>query len=175
MALRRPPTHRADAPIVYIDSTDSAWDSDMLDREVELLVAEGKTILDHPFGQYVSGITRYDLDATHELFGEKKSARTYIDEAKEPVKWELHRLTWEQWAECIQSMRSGRTLSAKMLACRYGIKKTDGGGLDIDNKGRCLSDKDMTRIHEIDHGLPERLGDAVLRASRELSDDEKKA
>ena len=94
MALKRPPQHRADAPIVYVHPRDKAWDHDRITREQAEMKQAGKDATKHPAAQYMGGHTRYDLDAELTYGNEVARPRAWLEETKLPTKWYFNRFTW---------------------------------------------------------------------------------
>ena len=78
MAIRRPPQHAADAPILYVCSEDDAWDLERIERERKALKNEGGGR--HCLDVYYSGETRYDIDAPHTVGGSTVTPRSYLRE-----------------------------------------------------------------------------------------------
>ena len=165
--MLRPPTHRADAPIVYVHPSDDAWDQDRIKADLA-----DKT--DHPLQQYWGGYTRYDLTP---------AVQAYFKPDARPTKFYLRRLKWDEWMRCKgmweRSVVSGdpRPVEAFVEACRLGLVRIDNGP-EIDPAGGRLSDRDMQRIQDLSTDRYEMIldvGQAAYQASMPLSEAEKKA
>lgn len=166
MARKRPPQHRADVPGVFIPRSDSSFDRDRYDREIELMKAEGKDIGQHPVEQYYSGVTRYDLQA---------GAQEYFTR-DEPERCILRRLDWDQWHRVMGALEAGANVQAQLLACRYGVAAVENSTLRLAGAAAgMLTHEDMQQLFDADSALPSALGFAVWRYSRPLTESEKKA
>lgn len=176
MARKRPPQHRADAPGVLILRTDSSFDADRYDREIQRMRDEGLDLAQHPIERYYAGETRYDLQASDLLFGAPVCAGDYFRAAEGPERWLLRRLDWEQWHRVFALMQAGQIDQAQLLAARYGVAGVEGSPLRLaGTETGMLTHDDMQRIFEADQILPTVLGFAAWRYSRQLTDAEKKA
>jgi len=177
MARKLPPQHRADTPGTYIPRGDSAFDRDRYDREIAQLEEAGEPRSSHPIERYYSGATRYDLQATEILFGQKVSPADYYNfRDDQPEKWILRRLSWDQWHRVMALVESGNLSEAQLLACRYGISEVQNSPIKLEGaQAGMLTHADMQRIHDADAGLALLLGFAAWMYSRPLSDQEKKA
>ncbi len=176
MARNRPPQHRADVPGVFIARTDTAFDCDRYDRELARLAEQGQDAAAHPINRYYAGKTRYDLDAVDQLFGEAVTAGSYFAATKNPERWLLRRLDWDQWHRVMGLLDQGAFSQGQLLAARYGVAEVQNSDIKLAGAGAgMLTHDDMQRIFEADHALPSALGFAAWRYSRPLTDPEKKA
>lgn len=141
MALR-PPQHRADAPGRYIHGTDDAWDRERLERET---LGD-----DHPFMRYLSGATRYDLDA--------EGVRDYLRRNGQPVVFVLRRLTHQEYIDCLDIDRTHARLAKAAL---LGVVRVEGA-LTCPKFGR----EELEQLHDMNRNLPIDLGLAVLNYGR---------
>jgi hypothetical protein len=133
MSLRRPPTHRADAPILLILRQDPAWKTDTIEAEIaearkkaadaipdnpkdpkDPKVAEARAKAAdeaeeaHPVSAYLAGDTRYDLGATRPVGDQQRSPLDYLDGT--PTVFHLRRMPGSKWR-----------LAAELLARREGM------------------------------------------------------
>lgn len=163
----RPPTHRVDAPIVFIHPADEAWDQD------KIAESEKEHGEDCPYLRYVAGKTRYDAsDVQHLLKGD-------------PVEFHGKRLGVVQHNE-VQSLadREGfqqawTTRGAYMQAARYGLHAVKQGGVEVIDLGSpgSLTTVDLEKLRDCsDLGIEliRDIGRAFYIASQPLRDDEKK-
>lgn len=165
--MLRPPTHRADAPIVFIHPHDDAWDHERIDRDL-------KDAVDHPMQLYFGGHTRYDLTA---------EVISYLKSGARPTKFFLRRLHWDEWLKCKAMWersvmaRDPRAVDAYVEACRLGLTKIEDGPELHDSTGS-VSYRDMQRLQDLstrNYDLVLDIGQAVYQASMPLSAAEKKA
>lgn len=176
MARKRPPQHRADTPGIYIPKSDSSFDVDRFEKEIARMKTDGLDINTHPIEVYYSGRTRYDLDATEVLFGGSVCARDYFDGSKEPERWTLRRLSWDQWHKVAALVTGGNFDEGMLVAARFGITGVENSPLKP--KGAevgLLTYEDCQAIFDADQSLLSSLGYAVWRYSQELTGAEKKA
>lgn len=143
MALR-PPQHRADAPGRYIHGSDDAWDAERLERE--------KLSDQHPLARYLSGATRYDLDA--------EGVRAYLRDGAQPVVFVLRRLTHQEYIDCLDI---DRTHARMVKAALLGVVRVEGA-LVCDKFGK----QELEQLHEINRDIPIDLGLAVMRYGRPM-------
>lgn len=189
MAIQHPPRHRVDAPPVYIWEGDQAWKHDEIkaeEAEVRRINAEReRAALDagadaweridwsrHPVALYRSGETRFDLTAATLWRGEMRTAMDWIDESKAPVKFVLRRVSWDEWY-LLSSVLSPQRQCA--MACQMGLVAVENDkALAVDGDRKHRSDEEMQRLFNVHHELPVLIGGAVIKASKPLSDGEKK-
>lgn len=163
----RPPTHRIDAPIVYIHPADEAWDQDAIAKSEE---EHGELC---PYLQYVAGKTRYDAGGVQHLL------------KGNPVEFHGKRLGVVQLNE-VQALadregfqQSWTTRGAYMQAARYGLSAVKQGGEDVltlQSSGN-LTTVDLETLRDCsDLGIEliRDIGRALYIASQPLRDDEKK-
>lgn len=190
LRIRKPPQHKVDAPIVYIDPKDDAWKREEWECEIRDLLErneeagqEEEDASEHPMRKYFSGLGRYDLDAPGPVGGAMRTPRSYLDMTKSPTQFVLRRLNHQQYHEVLEVAQTQSTAKAELLACRYGIKSCNA--LDFDGaSGGFLTSADMEKLDyaggdlpdgTLDRMLAHRIGNAVFMASHTLSADEKKA
>lgn len=182
MAIKRPPQHRIDAPIIYIHDSDTAWDNDRVTAEQKQLREKDLDPRMHPVARYQGGFTRYDLGAETSLLGQSVTVADYLDESKQPTKWTLRRLTVGEWYEIHPGWRrahqSGeRPYAAFIRSAIVGITKVENGPQLELTHGR-LTDNDLAKLHElgqsIDVDLIYDLGQAVYQASMPLTEVERR-
>ena len=130
MALKRPPEHRADAPIVFVHPLDDAWDNDRVREEQEAMEAAGEDPTSHPVAMYHGGFTRFDITANVQFLDKSAAPQDYLDESKRPEKWHLKRLGFQEWYQVQpaweRAVAAGeRPWEAYTKACRIGIKRVD--------------------------------------------------
>lgn len=182
MALKRPPNHRIDAPIIFVHDSDSAWDNERVVAEQKRLREAGLDPKMHPVARYQGGFTRYDLSADTVLFGASVTVADYLDDSKQPTKWTLRRLEVGQWYEIHPSWqrahRNGeKPFAAFIRSAIVGVVKVENGPtLELAN-GR-LTDNDLIRLHDlgqaIDVDVIYDLGQAVYQASMPLVEAERR-
>ena len=113
--MDRPPQHRADAPLLYIPPGDH-WDTNRVIAELDRMPANERET--HPYTQYRSGVTRFDLDAPG---GGGTTPRDYLKPEAAPPTWRLRRLPIREVATCLDLSDH----ESKMLAFRLGAKGLD--------------------------------------------------
>lgn len=162
----RPPTHRVDAPIVFIHPADPAWNQEAV---AEAAKKDGK---DSAFARYHAGKTRYDAS----------DVQAFI--SGQPVEFLLRRLDATQLIE-VQSLLERDVVQQKKMmrsaflqAACYGLSEVKQGGvqaLDLESPGS-LSQEDIDALCSTELGidLVQAIGQAVYLASQPLRDDEKK-
>ena len=176
MARNRPPQHRADTPGVFIPRSDSSFDRDRVDRELLAMAEQDIATAAHPINRYYAGETRYDLQATDELLGQAVAAAAYFDPGKEPERFILRRLDWEQWHRVLGLLEQGQLGQGQLLAARYGVAEVQNSHIKLAGAAAgMLTHEDMQGLCDADPGLPIALGFACWRYSRPLTDAEKKA
>lgn len=174
--MLRPPTHRADAPIVYVHPKDPAWDRERIDRELKALRDEGKPESQHPVLRYQGGFTRYDVDAIADYL--KPDATRFY----------LKRIGVFDWQE-VESMREAQVLAgakprrAYLRCLALALSKIDNGPTIVGEPGALLPedveriaalsyyDEDEKRVIDVLYDV----GEAAYTASMPLSKAEKKA
>ncbi|MEL6705033.1 MAG: hypothetical protein AAFP15_12205 [Bacteroidota bacterium] len=167
MQFRKPPTHRIDAPIVFVHPGDSAWDTEAIEKSRE---EHGE---DCPWSRYCSGATRYDIGpVTHLLSGK-------------PVEFHLRRLDAIQLND-VTGLREREALQGFLYARAASMKGARLGLVSIEQDGRKLlelqrpADLTITDVQTITDSFDEGIevlrlvGAAVFQASQPLRDDEKK-
>lgn len=110
-----PPTHKIDAPGVFIFLYDDAWDQDRINAEMAAEI-EKRTVPDpealaeiadkvraaHPFARYYHGHTRFQLDApAWDLDGKPCKASDYLKADTRPVRFVMRRLAWQEFERAI--------------------------------------------------------------------------
>lgn len=182
--LKRPPEHRADAPITYVHPADTAWDRERIKREQEEMRQRGEDPTTHPYARYQGGFTRYDLDAQCTLGDTTVTVRDYLDATKAPTLWHLRRLGFQEWYVVQplweRDVRKGeRPIAAYLQACTLGIKSVENGP-QLEGPPDRLTLGDLEKLYDLSRSCPEladlihEIGEAVYQASMPLSDDEKK-
>lgn len=162
----RPPTHRVDAPIVFIHPADPAWDQESVGKAAE---EHGK---DSAFARYHAGATRYDAGEVQALL------------SGQPTEFHLRRLDARQLIE-VQSLLERDVAQDKPLlrsaflqAACYGLKEVKKGAVKaLDLESPCAltsADIELLCSTELGIGLIQAVGQAVYLASQPLRDDEKK-
>lgn len=187
MAIASPPQHRADAEPVFVLIEDDAWDQAKINEELEEAEAENKRreekssdgqfeaidLQDHPYLKYISGRTRYDIDAPCIWRGRQRTASEYFE--GEPTKFVLRRLNWRQYYRVRSAIATDEN-GGFLLACRIGLHRIDGDSKfrvnpDLDER----SSDEMRKLFELKPEIPLSIGRAVWVAAQPLSDSEKKA
>jgi len=164
-----PPAHRVDHTPVYILSFDSAWNHELLNKELKPLKDNTAKVLDHPWVRYRRGLSRADLSTVqHYLVSDPPSPA---------VKFTFRRMTLSQW-EIVQARLESNAHAARHLALQYSLASIDGAECLLERGGTesgRLSADDLDRVRALvsDEGLEE-LGDQAIAVSRELLDVEKK-
>jgi hypothetical protein len=142
----RPPQHRADAPGRYIHGTDDAWDNERLERDK----ADGKLTDQHPVVRYLSGRTRYDLEA--------EGVREYLRPGVKPVVFVLRRLSHQEYIDCLDIEGTHARLSK---AAMLGVLRVEGA-MACSKLGR----EELEQLHEANRNIPVDLGLAVMNYGR---------
>ena len=162
----RPPTHRVDAPIVFIHPADPAWDQEAIAKAADEHGDESA------FSRYQRGLTRYDASEVQSLI------------SGQPVEFHLTRLSAIQLIE-VQSLLERDVSQDKPLlrsaflqAACYGLREVKQGALpalELESPGS-LSAADIEALSSTEVGihLIQAIGQAVYAASQPLRDDEKK-
>lgn len=102
------PQHRADAPIVFVSSSDPAWDNKRVAEEMRGL--SGDALAGHIVGVYMRGESRGDITAPD---SEGRTVIEYLDDDFEGV--ELRRIGIVDVARCRdQSGRVGQLAAARL-------------------------------------------------------------
>lgn len=180
MALKRPPQHRVDAEPIYVDPSDDAWDSARIEADRKAMEERGEDPDEHPVWLYLTGRTRYDLDAALKYGNGMAKASDWLD-LKRAVLFTLRRLEPRDFAR-IHARKEASAASGvpdhevSLDACRVGLVKCEGPGVPkLIGRGE-LTDTDVRALVDLGgHSLPWRIGDAAYFASIPLTDDEKKA
>lgn len=174
--MLRPPTHRADAPIVYVHPTDPAWDKDRIDRELKALRDDGKPESQHPVLRYQGGFTRYDVDAIADYLG-SDATKFYFKR--------IGLFDWQQ-IETLRDMdiaKGAKPRVAYWRALSVSLLKVESGPTLVGEAGSYLPE-DFERIAALnyyDEGASRvvdvffDVGEAAYQASMPLSKGEKKA
>lgn len=140
-----PPQHSLHAQPCYIHPTDPAW-SNWMD-EVNAMSVEQAA--EHPMVKYFYGRSRYDLDAPGLVYGETRTARSYLDGT--PIVWRLRRLKIRQLAACQQRPENDGALDA----VRLGLDSIDGHTEPLKRVGGLLHEDELD-------GLAQRYGARVV-------------
>lgn len=176
--MLRPPTHRADAPIVYVHPSDPAWDHERIARELKEYAAADpvKPPSQHPVHRYWDGYTRYDVDAVAEYL-KPDATRFYFK-----------RIGVVDWQE-IESMKEAqigagsKPRRAVLRALSLALTKIENGPTLVGEAG-ALKLEDIDRIAALNYWDDEKnatvdilydVGVAAYTASMPLSKAEKKA
>lgn len=133
---------------------------------------------EHPFAMYMSGQTRFDIDAPVPWRGKRLAASDYFKAGAQPVRFILRRLRWREYHQVMSIHRTGDKIEAYLRACQYGLVEVENGrklGLDLNPDAAERSDDDMQALFEAWADLPVFIGQAVMAASVPLTDAEKKA
>lgn len=133
LKLHRPPTHKVDAPGVFISIHDDAWDMTRVDAEVAAAHADavkrrGLIDLDgeepnladlrarHPVGEYFAGTTRYQPDApAWDLQGKPTTASDYLKPGAQPTRFIFRRVAWREYEQVLASSTIPRIALGEML------------------------------------------------------------
>ena len=157
-----PPRHRVDAAIQYIERDDPAWNLDKVHEETEGL--DGDELQGHPWVQYLSGATRFDLEPVRHLLREEATPRT----------WTLRRLKVTEVSLCLDKGGRRGDEWAFRLAAR-GLEGCEIEGLKFPSKGRMLDEVYVEAIAAgLGVGVIHRVGAAALAASQMPTVTEKK-
>lgn len=168
------PQHSVTAAIRVISGSDPAWDHPTIDAEFEALSKQSPGAT-HPWVAYRRGETRFDLDAPAMIFGEERTAKSYLRPEAKPMIWHGRRL---KLAEQVRLRDIGGD-EAKLMAFRLGA-------IDVENApdnvripeqvmGRAMSEQMADSIAEIvgvDTVLE--VGDSIMKASAAPTSAEKK-
>ena len=174
--MLRPPTHRADAPIVYVHPSDSAWDHDRIRRELAEYKAAGKPESTHPVMRYRNGHTRFDIEGVNGYLG------------ADATRWYFKRIAALEWQDIeglheAQIARGSRPRSAYLRALNLSLLRVENGPPLVGEPGR-WEVEDIERIAALSFFDEEErrtvdvlfdLGEAAYVASMPLSKAEKKA
>jgi hypothetical protein len=171
MARPRPPDYAIDSPAVYIPPDDEAWDLERVDREIdEEMYPAGH----HPVQDYLTGRTRFKLDAVEE----------YLDRGKNPEEWTLTReLPTDQYYRVQALVRANSEdnptwSDAMVLACKHGVVDVSPESvrreIGFSRTRGVLTEKCMLGIRRIGRDLVESLGYAVYAAGQPLTEPESK-
>lgn len=177
--LKRPPQHRADAPILFIHESDD-WDHDRIARERKEAPDER-----HPFDRYQAGETRYDLDAAMTYRGQAVTVRQYLREGAEPTVFRLRRVSGDDryrliatGAQLDPTTSSRDEHSALWALCRLGlVEVTDGfngPAWDLHRTANGLTEAAVQTLYDVRPRLPIDIGWAVFHAAAPLSEAEGK-
>lgn len=205
MARRRlGPQHDITGDALFVSSSDTAWDSDRVNREVldlrkgtrfeergsrvPLLDDDDDPAHQHVFYRYMYGRTRYDLSA--EGIGE------YLDQTKRPEIFRLKRLSGRDRARALRMGQLGDAQAGLELAVLHGLVGLDNGsGASAElatllekreakrsSGGKPIEDSDViAALERCDDQLREPagetariLGNVILRLSDGLTEEEKK-
>lgn len=96
--MTTPPQHTATATIQVITQHDPAWDLDRFVAEVGEMTEDAAR--DHPFSRYISGKTRFDLDAPGQVGDQTLTPRDYLRPHITPTLWTLRRLRIGEASRC---------------------------------------------------------------------------
>ncbi len=166
------PTHRVDAPAIFVLDDDTAWDKPRIVKEIAAL-KKAKHDTRHPATVYSSGETRYDLGATiRKADGTEGTAADYLN-TSQALQFHLKRL---QWDEVYALQPSMGTTQGQALACRMSLERVEGPGAPLithDEQGY-VDRESMQRLFNLGMGLPLQVGFAGFTASLPLSAAEKK-
>lgn len=181
----QPPQHSITATPVLVLLSDQAWDHDKIDSETNGLTDE--EIQQHPWAQYVSGSTRYDLHARCKWKGGEGCANDYLGDGA--LRFILKRHSVSRMAEIedaiereldAASARGGKTPalnSVFLKSAKHGIKEIQGDE-SIDGGFGASGVPDRILMHIVDHygGLAAigKIGAAAWHVSKPLSAAEKK-
>ena len=171
MARRVIPNYSPASRGSLILETDSSFDVDRYERELAALAAAGQTEAEHPVNSDEVGETRYDLDAPLPLLGDTVRPRDYFRQDMAPEVFVLRRLTWEEHND-VERIMDERTKSLK--ACRYGLVEVEGTPVKLRSVNGQLTGESMQALHDLDPGLPVRIGVAVRLFNQPPTDAEKK-
>lgn len=177
------PTHRLGAPIKYVPAGDDAWDHDVMAKAWEPGREHDGHSLD-PLYHYLLGDTRFDLGATElrELIEATKCLDTKAAEV-----WTLRALPPEQRIAVDDLLRSGRSVDAKVSAFVHGVMRLEGAsnpegealatvieGLPT-KRARAEQTSLLEAVCKYAYQIIDEIGQAVIIASRDLSEAEKKS
>jgi hypothetical protein len=187
--LKRPPQHRVDAPIVYIDQDDDAWDKARIEAEIGAAARAQKAWLDererameageeftlepphdapegHPVRLYQNGSTRSDLNAPVRWGGEDRLVTEWI--TGQPTRFILRRLRWDAYMEC-QALHLHSPVRCYVRACQLGLVDVENmPAVVIDRNRTERSDDEMESLHRQNAVLSVRIGKAALAAAAPL-------
>ena len=189
--IKRPPEHAADADPLFIHPDDDAWDFERLDRERAALIDEHKAAKrvgpapSHPWDDYQSGATRYDIEATGTIGSTMVSVREYLLPEKAPTVFHLRRVSGKMWARSAAAMAGvGGSVDQLWELCRWGLVKVTDGMEDLPDArweirggegGTPLTERDMQALFDAGHdALVLKLGWAVYHCSAPLTEAEGK-
>lgn len=182
----RPPQHSIDATPVLVLLNDPAWDHDRVDAETQGL-SEAE-LAEHPWCMYISGATRYDLNARCKWKGGEGTPADYLNEGA--VKYTLKRHNLSRAAEIQDAVdremdsaiaRGGKipALNSVFLkSAKHGIAEISGDpvieGVYASTSG--VPDRVLTYVFDNYGGLDaiSKIGAAAWHLSKPLSEAEKK-
>ena len=170
--MLRPPTHRADAPIVYVHPSDPAWNKERIDRELREYREAEKPESTHPVLRYRGGFTRYDVAAVADYL------------APDATRFYLKRIGAYDWQE-IESLRESSPSPRKafLRALALSLTRIENGPTLVGEAG-AIQVEDLERIAALSFFDEEEqrsvdvlydLARAAYTASMPLSKAEKKA
>jgi hypothetical protein len=145
MALR-PPQHRADALGRFIHPSDDAWD-------VERINSEHSDA--HPVARYLTGKTRFDLQA--------EGVRDYLRTGARPTVFVFRRLTL---AEYTRILDTGAVHAMWTECARVGLVE-----VEVDGESHKMTVDDLYAIHP---SLPHQVGLAIWQYNLPLNEAEGK-
>lgn len=189
--LKAPPRHRVDATPVLVlhHGLEPAWDVERIDAELAEAAAENERrdeadhdpndripLDSHPYAVYMRGDTRMDIEAELPWRGKRVTAASYLKPDCTPLRFILRRLRWDEYYRVL-GLAATSKYDAQLRACQYGLVEAENGrkvGLKIDPERAERSDAEMQALFELNAGLPVLIGNAVIEASKPLTDSEKK-
>lgn len=170
--------------MLYVPSTDGAWDVARVDEEVADLRrgwpgGPFEPADHHPFYQYFSGRTRYDLD--------DEDLQPYLDRSKCPEIWRLRRLSFEQREHVQYLLRKDQLEAAYFYAFLHGVVALEGVEDDAagSHLAKMIGELPAKRLHKHEDalktaiadyamGVVDEVGAAVVQASMDLTEPEGK-
>lgn len=180
MALRRPPQHRVDAEPVYVHPLDEAWDNARIQDDRDAMRERGEDPDEHPVWIYLTGRSRYDLDANLKYGSGTAKASDWLD-MKAATLFRLRRLDPRPFARVharkeAAAVREEVDHEASLEGCRFGLERVEGpDSPKLIGRGE-LTERDIAALTDR-FGAPVvwAVGDAAYFASIPLTEDEKKA
>lgn len=195
------PSHSCTGPHIFIPLDDSAWDLDRIEREIAEIEAEHKyeppkDALErmqkspafrgphaHVVRRYWSGVTRFDIEA--------EGIRSYLDFNKRPEQWVLRPLGMRERHTATSMQNSGEWDAANIFGFLSGVGGLQGAAdtaaVELDKLLRARADDAPTpkgtrpsddvvlkAVEKIAYDIPHEVGAAVIRLSRDVSEEEKK-
>jgi hypothetical protein len=180
--MDRPPQHSISAEIAFIPESDPAWDR-RYSPELDDLAAFGVPVTDHPLMAYMSGRTRFDLDAPGPIVVREDDdgqpvmgvarPRDYLRPDVQPRIFHLRRMRSIEVARCEDV--GGAT--GEIIACQLTLQRIENApaGYRYRAGKRVMSDEQVDALRDaIGLETIRQVGRAAMRASSQPTEQEGK-